>query len=412
MMVGTAPHPAGPPDGAAMLGDDAARVRLAASASTPQTVLRQLADDPQVLVRAAVALNPAATPIVDRLLTTDGDERVRALLARKVAALLPGQSSAEHSQVYRHVRATLLALVEDEAVRVRIAIAEALKSMPEAPRELILRLAHDHALPVSDPVIRLSPLLTDADLLTLLATPPHPLSASSVASRPGLSPAVADAVAAHSDSSAIRALLANRSAAIQEATLDALVGRAGQHVEWHEPLVRRPALSPRSARALSQILAAQWIEVLARRADLDDATAAELHSRVNAGLSPARAAPPSGDAEVLAAVRRLNASGALNEAALLDAARLGDHRRTAAIVAVASGLALPAVDRAASLRNAKGLISLVWKAGFTMRAAAVVQAMLGQLGPGALLMPGPNGAFPLSVDEMEWQIEVLSEPGR
>ena len=75
----------------------------------------------------------------------------------------------------------LAELVEDEAVRVRAAIADVVKDMPQAPRELILRLAHDSAVPVSEPVIRLSPLLTTEDLLALLArrparAPPPPRS--------------------------------------------------------------------------------------------------------------------------------------------------------------------------------------------------------------------------------------------
>ena len=49
------------------------------------------------------------------------------------------------------------------------AIADAVKALPDVPRELVLRLASDQALAVCDPVIRMSPLLTDADLLELLS---------------------------------------------------------------------------------------------------------------------------------------------------------------------------------------------------------------------------------------------------
>ncbi len=394
------------------LADEAARVRLAASVTTSPALLRQLADDPAVVVRAAVAMNRACGPDADRILTADDDERVRALLAERVARLLPGLPTAERSRAAVHVCAILAALVDDEAVRVRIVITEAVKAMPNAPRDLVLRLAHDPALPVSDPVIRLSPLLTDADLLALLTTPPRALAATSVAGRAGLSAAVADAVVAQGCGPAIRTLLANHSAAIQEATLDALVDRAARHADWHEPLVRRPCLSAKSARALSVLVTAQQLELLARRTDLDPAIAAELLARL--AWEPEAAAVPGleGDEAVLASVRRLSAADALNEAALLDAARMGNHRHVAAIIAVASGVPLPAIDRAASRRNAKALVSLAWKAGFTMRAGGVVQAMLGQLGPGKMLTPTANGAYPLSPDEMEWQIEVLSEAGR
>ncbi len=71
------------------LGDEAACVRLAAHPGTPPHLLRRLAADPAVMVRAAVAMNRAATPALHAILIADGDERVRALLAAKIAHLLP-----------------------------------------------------------------------------------------------------------------------------------------------------------------------------------------------------------------------------------------------------------------------------------------------------------------------------------
>lgn len=399
------------------LGTEAARVRLGASTYTSAQILGQLACDPAITVRAAVAMNPACPPHVDEAISRDPDERVRALLARKLAHLLPSLSGDEHAQACRQVHATLATLVADAAVRVRAAIADCVKAMPDAPREMIVRLANDTALRVCDPVIRLSPLLTDADLMALLTAPSHPGASASVASRPGLSATVADAVAATADSAAIRALLCNTSAAIREATLDALIQQAGPHPGWHAPLVQRPCLTPQAARILSGFVAAELVDALARRAELGPVVVAELRSRVIAQVCPDDAAGQpvcdgSDDADLIASLCRLDAAGALTEAALLDAARAGDQRRVAAQLAVAVGVPIGAVDRAASLRNAKALISLVWKAGFTMRAATVVQAMLGQLGPGTIMLPGPSNAFPLSVDEMQWQLELLAQPNR
>ncbi len=408
VMLGTA-HPR-----AAGLGTESSRVRLGSSTYTSAQILGQLARDPAVTVRAAVAMNPACPPHLDQAISLDTDERIRTLLARKLAQLVPALSNAEHAQACGQVHATLNALAIDAAVRVRAVIADCVKAMPEAPRGLILQLAHDTALSVCDPVVRLSPLLTDADLLALLAVPPHPAIATSVARRPGLSATVADAIAVHADSAAIRALLSNHSAAIQEATLDALIEQAGPHPDWHGPLVQRPVLTPRAVEALSGFVAGQLVDVLAQRADLDPAAVTELRRRVAARLSDAAPATPADvdDLELMSSLRRLNAADALNEATLIDAARAGDQRRVAAVLAVASGLALAAVDRAATLRNAKALIGLVWKAGFTMRGAMVVQAVLGQLGPGALISAGPNGVFPLAIDEMQWQLEVLAQSAR
>jgi uncharacterized protein (DUF2336 family) len=377
---------------------EAARVRLGSSASTPAHVLAGLACDPAVTVRAAVAMNPACPPAIDGAISQDADERVRTLLARKLALSLADGPARE----------TLATLAADPALRVRAAVADSLKAAPDAPRELILSLAHDTAPTVCDPVVRASPLLTDADLLTLLAAPPHPAIGASVASRPGLSAALADAVAAGGDGLAIRALLCNGSAAIGEATLDPLAEQAAPHPDWHGPLVRHPLLTPRAMEALAGFVAAPLLDVLAQRADLDPAVARALRRRMAADLPP-DAVPDNGEEALMAALRHLDAAGALNEATLIDAARAGDLRRVAAVLAVASGLTLAAVDRAAAQRHARALIGLAWKAGFSMRAALVAQVALGRLGPGALIPAGPDGAFPMTPDEMKWHLEVLAQ---
>ena len=99
--------------------------------------------------------------------------------------------------------------------------------------------------------------------------------------------------------------------------------------------------------------------------------------------------------------------GELTEATLLTALRSGDIRRGATLLAVAAAVPLAVMDRAASLRSAKALVSLVWKAGFSMRAAAPVQAVIGQLGPDAAMAPSPSGGYPLTPEELGWQLDFL-----
>ena len=54
-------------------GDERIRVRLGAAADTAQAVLLRLATDPAPTVRAAVAMNPAASGAVNQVLAGDGD---------------------------------------------------------------------------------------------------------------------------------------------------------------------------------------------------------------------------------------------------------------------------------------------------------------------------------------------------
>jgi uncharacterized protein (DUF2336 family) len=393
---------------------EAARVRQSARTTTEPDVLVDLARDPSVTVRAALALNTGAPPQVNDLLTAHPDERVRVLLARKLAALVPTLSPADQLQLYQDTWETLSTLVEDEAVHVRAVIAEAIKDLPHAPRGLSLRLAHDTELPVYEPVIRLSPLLTTEDLVVLVIRAPAAGTLLAVARRAGIEHPVTDAIAASMDNAAICALLANPSAQIREAALDALVTRSMDHPDWHAPLVRRPSLSLRSARLLSEIVAARLLEELATRSDLAPALGEELRRRVAARLAqthePTEPREPTTE-EVLAQAHTLAMRGQLGEEALLEAARLGEARYATALLAVAAGTPMSVVDRAASLRSAKGMISLVWQAGFTMRAAVSLQTLLARLAPEVVLTAGPGGSFPLAVEEMRWQLEFLGRLG-
>ena len=392
------------------------RVRASAGQGTEPDVLRDLATDPSVTVRAALAMNPAAPPEANIILAGDRDEKVRLLLASKLAALLPDLSQGNQALLYEQTWATLAILVRDEVTRIRAVIADAAKDLADAPRDIVLCLAHDPEATVYEPVIRLSPLLTTDDLISLITEAPGHDTVTVVANRPELVPSVSDAIAASADAGAIRALLANRTAHIREATLDALVSRSVEHPEWHEPLVRRPSLPPRTARALSEIVATHLLEILAGRADLPQTFTEGLRVRVVAQLT-SRYDWKSKDCdltteEALGRARALAASGELGEETLMVAARRGEARYAAALLAAAAGAPISVIDRAALLRSAKGMVSLVWKAGFTMRAAVAMQYLLARLPPSGVLMPGPGDSFPLAVEEMRWQLDFLGRMGR
>jgi hypothetical protein len=385
---------------------EATRVRLGAHSDAPD-VLHALATDSSVTVRAALALNPATPPETNEALSRDADERVRMLLARKLGSLAPLLSAGAQTRLQQQTLETLTALAADETIRVRAAVAEAVKNLPDVPRDIILRLAYDDAVMVCEPVIRFSPLLTADDLIALVAAAPSPGTHLAVARRPAIDATVSDALASGGTDDTIVALLLNGSAQIQEATLDALVDRSVAHPAWHDPLIRRPALSRRSVETLSRIVADHLIEVLSEREDLDPEVAADLRLRLQARP---RTAAEARDLEAPALRPPAPASQLEkpNEMDLLAAAQEGDARKAAITLAAAASVPLSVVRRAATLRSAKGLVSLVWKAGFSMKAGYSVQILLARLAPGAALKPGPGNSFPLSVQEMKWQVDFLT----
>ncbi|MGK7868522.1 DUF2336 domain-containing protein [Falsiroseomonas sp. E2-1-a20] len=369
-------------------GDDESRAAVARQPDISPELLTFLSADPVAEVRQAVAAHPGTPAAVARLLAEDANAEVRRVLAARIATLAPSLDTRARTRVTRLTAATLALLVEDTEVEVRAAIANAVREMPDAPRELILRLARDAAMPVAEQVIRLSPMLTEQDLLELIADPPAPATRRAVARRPALTEPVTEAIAATADTPAIAALLANPSAAIREATLDHLVAGAGQHTSWQAALVRRPRLPANAARLLGEMVASHLLGVLAARSDLP----AELTQRLRDQVA-ARLAAEQADAD--------------GEAELFYAARTGDRDLLLQRLAEAAGATEARVEAALALRSGRAIAGLCHSAGWSAPLAAEVQTVLGGLSPPEVVRPTPEGRWSLGEAELLWQAELL-----
>jgi uncharacterized protein (DUF2336 family) len=365
-------------------GAPAARTAIARDTTTAPELLTFMAGDDAATVRAAVAANPATPPQAGLLLAEDPDPTVRQALASRLGRAAAGTEGARDRRT-RITAAILVRLVEDAAAEVRAALADALAGLPDAPRELILRLARDTALPVAEPVLRLSPLLTDDNLIALVEAPPAAFTRNLVAARPRLGEAVAEAIAASTDRPAIGMLLHNGSAAIREATLDQLIEAAAQEPAWQVALARCRVLPPRAARALGAILAAHLLDLLAAHPDLPRGLAAELSRRIAERME---AAAPA-------------------QAAALEAARSGDRIALAGVLAAAAGMVPARAEAAIAMCSPRVIAALCWRAA----AAETVQAAF-SVEPARVVRCNAEGGWTLSPAELQWQVQMLEElPG-
>jgi uncharacterized protein (DUF2336 family) len=397
-----------------MESDEATRVRQGASASTSPEILQALATDPSVTVRASLALNPALPDHVSAILAADTDARVRSILGRRLSTLTPGLSGDAGRRMQSDAVANLTAMVADAALRVRINLAEAVRDLPDGARDIVLRLAHDPAVMVCEPVILFSPMLTQEDLVTLIATRPPPTTRLAIARRPEIGETVSDAIVDSADVAAISALLANKTAQIREATLDSLAAQSEEQTDWQAPLVRRPHLPQRAQRVLAEIVTGHLLEILAARSDLDPKVAQMLRAALGLGRSePTDESSPDMEArKAETQAEALHRAGKLDDAAVLEALRRNRSKEAAAMLSVRAGVPAAVVERACALRSAKGIVSLAWKAGMTVQTAVILQVTLAHLPPDQVLRATENGAFPLSDDEMRWQLAFLDIPDR
>jgi uncharacterized protein (DUF2336 family) len=384
------------------------RLKLAQSTSARPEVLYYLAADIDAGVRAAVAGNEATPVQADLLLARDRAPEVRVDLAAKIARLAPGLSREAHERLRKLTYEVLEILLRDQVTRVRQVIAETLKDVADVPPEIIRLLARDCEIVVAGPVLEFSPLLSDEDLLAIIAEAPIAGALAAIAQRAQVPADVADAIGASPDVDAVAALLANPSAQIREETLDRLVDRAPGIAAWHKPLVERRHLSAAVARKLADFVADHLLRLLSERRDLDPATARAVAAVVKQRLAEvpeAARAPAAGDG-ALERARRLKQQGKLDEAAVLAA--LGHDRAfVRAALAALADLPLEVIDRVLGAHSPKGVTALAWKSGLGMRAAHKLQLRLAQIAPAAALKPREDGGYPLSAEAMQWQLDFF-----
>jgi uncharacterized protein (DUF2336 family) len=322
-------------------------------------------------VVAGDAARPAPS-IVRRLLraaqAADAGERADAASALG-RAFRYGDLSDE---LRREAAIGLTALLDDPSILARRALAEALASAPDAPRHIILALAHDQP-EIAAIVAARSPVLGEADLIDC-AVSGGEMVQSALAGRPNLSAGIAAALAEIATREPVAALLENGDAALTETALRRIAERFGDDGEMREKLLARPHLPPTlrcdlvaaATKALSPLVAAfglgeQRIERIMREAQEEGAAtvASASEGRDLAGL-----------------VRHLRETGGLTVALLMRAIVTGDRAFFETGAAELSGLPLARVAAFARAPLGAGFAALYRRTGLPMGFLAPFRAAL------------------------------------
>lgn len=381
----------------------AAQDELAGRTDAGEDVLDYLAREGRPATRRAVAANVSAAAHTNRRLADDGCDDVRAELARKIARLMPGLSSREAEHVRKLTMDTLERLAADQVPRIRAILADEIKHLDCVPAHVVKALARDAEAIVAVPILEYSPLLSDTDLMEIIAEGKVHAVLEAVARRRPLSVHVSDAVVSSLDIPAVSALLANPDAAIRERTLDAIIDQAERIAVWQNGLSMRADLSRRAVRRLASFVSTELIEQLSQRHDLDDDTKQYLNRQVRARAEEGELAPTAGHGasdEVEAAAK----AGKLDDNFIEAAAEAGKRETIVLALAKLAEVGDQTVRRVLLTRSAKPVTALVWRAGLSMRAAFKIQRFVMKL-PTDELLPARNGfRFPLGEDEMRWHL--------
>jgi uncharacterized protein (DUF2336 family) len=215
----------------------------------------------------------------------------------------------------------MLILLDDPCPLVRRALADVLAASPSAPPAVIYALADDQPQ-IAAPVLALSPLFVDADLVDTVATGSSVVQAA-IANRAALPRSVAAAIAEVGTAEACLVLLENDGAEIAAFSLDRVAERFGELAAIREPLLAREDLAAATRQALvaklSQTLAGfvagrEWL-----KADQAQRVAREACEKVTIALV---AQTPDGEVGLL--IRHLRDSGQLTAGLILRALLCGN----------------------------------------------------------------------------------------
>lgn len=362
---------------------------------------------------ASTAGRPSGTPrevarrvgdaLVESRLAGMGDADVRSALARKLCRLLPDLPPGGADTVSTVALRALEQLARDHIVRVREALATAIKDVACAPPSVVAALARDVERSVAEPVLRCCAALGDEDLLDIVASAPAGWALSAIARRRRIGEALSGAIAGAGHPEATGILLDNTGAVIAEPTLDRLVEEAARHPDWQEKLARRPALPRRLALRLADFVDLAVVDILRGRTDFDDATVADIAATTRRRIDWAESAD-HGETPERRAVR-LHRQGRLDEAALGDALSWNETGFLRAALTLRARVAPEVVELILDSHDAAAVTALVWRAGLSMRCAMQVQARAAGIHPRAMLNARQGSGFPLSSAEMARHLE-------
>jgi uncharacterized protein (DUF2336 family) len=246
----------------------------------------------------------------------------------------------------------LRTMAADAETIVRQALATSLQHSKHLPRDVALALARDDAA-VALPVLSSSPVLTDDDLIGVLAEG-NGTKQVAIAKRPEVSTVVAAAVIETGNAAAVTTLVGNEGAVLNEDLLNRTIERYSRFETVKAAMVHRSELPVTISERLVAIVSDRLKVVLAARHALPADVAADIlleaRERATVGLLTKGSAQ-----DTQALVAQLHARGRLTPSLVLRALCMGDIRFTEDAMAEIAGIS---AERASLLIHDGGPLGL------------------------------------------------------
>jgi uncharacterized protein (DUF2336 family) len=293
---------------------------------------------------------------------------VRAEVADKLAREIDSAALTEAELLLAQDVVRLMA--KDVELAVRQSLSHSLRHAKHLPRDVALRLARDVEA-VSLPILADSPVLTDTDLLEVIAQGAA-RKQEAIAARDGVSEQVADALVTTGSEGAVATLMGNATARIAATSLDTAIDRFAASDRVKASMVHRANLPAAIAERLVVMVSDKlqsWL-VSHHELPLSLATDMVLQSRDRATLHFSLG---SSEHELDRMVRQMHSNQRLTPLLILRALCLGDLAFFEMALAVMAKI--PVLNARILIHDAgpNGLTSLYERAGMPARLLPAVR---------------------------------------
>src|ERR1700676_4293262 len=273
----------------------------------------------------------------------NGDPKRLAGGARRIAELfLQGAANlkSDHVDLFDGILIDLVPHTESAA---RVALAERLSLLGNAPRALVGQLAREDEISIAGPLLRRSPVIDEGTLLEIARVKGqgHLLAMSE---RPTLSPDLSDVIVRRGDREVVRRAAGNAGAVFSQAGYSTLIRRAGRDGVLTLKVGQRDDLSEQQLKDLLvgsiDIIRRRLFEVVkpARQAAIKQA-------RTQFPGVPEPVESRRDFAPAQRTILALHDAGELHEAALLGFAKAYKYEESVAGLAAMSGVQITTLDR-------------------------------------------------------------------
>jgi uncharacterized protein (DUF2336 family) len=322
---------------------------------------------------AAASLIPELEEVVQH-----GTPARRAETLRRVTTLfLDGAEhfADEHVALFGDVIGCLIEEIEAKALA---ELAHRIAPVPNAPPEVVRKLATNDDIAVAGPVLQQA-RLDDSDLRMIAASKgqSHLLALST---RLGINEALADILVERGDREVARSIATNQQARLSAGAIANLVGRASNDGVLAEKIGLRTDIPPRLFRQLL-IQATEVVQqrLLARARPETQAEIRKVLARVSHEVG-AKATPRSYGAAMLA-VQALHQERKLTENDVVEYAKAGKYDETIAALATICSVPVEVVDRLMGGERYDPVLILARSADFGWETArAIITARPGAKG--------------------------------